>query len=269
MTICNINDQIKAGAGEKLLFIAGPCQIESLDLCLRVAEHLKKLAEKFPISLVFKASFDKANRTSISGERGLGLELGLSILKKIKDEFDVPILSDIHLPEQAAPAAEVLDIIQLPAFLCRQTDLLAAAGETGKALNIKKGQFLHPEDMAHCAAKAASTGNNNIMLCERGSCFGYRELIVDMRSLVMMRKTGYPVIFDATHSVQVMGGAGGSSGGAREYIFPLSRAAAAVGIDGLFVECHPEPEKGLSDKLSMLPLDEVSQLLEQVCRIRS
>lgn len=267
MTAITITNNIKAGDGKKLLFIAGPCQIESLDLCLSIAEYLKKLSEKFPINLVFKASFDKANRTSIGGQRGPGLELGLSILKKVKESFDVPVLSDIHLPEQAILAGEVLDILQIPAFLCRQTDLLLAAGKTGKAINIKKGQFLHPEDMIHCAQKVASTGNNNILLCERGTCFGYRELVVDMRSFLIMKQAGYPVIFDATHSVQIMGGNNGSSGGSREFIRPLSRAAAAVGIDGLFIECHPEPEKASSDKASMLPLDQVEQLLEEVCRV--
>ena len=220
------------------------------------------------MNLVFKSSYDKANRTSIKGQRGLGIDEGLKVLEKVRAALDVPILTDIHSPEEAKIAGAVVDIIQTPAFLCRQTDLLLAAGATGKPINVKKGQFLPPEDMAHVAAKIASTGNEKILLCERGACFGYRDLIVDMRSLVTMRESGYPVVFDGTHSVQSMGGKGGSSGGSREFIPPLVRAAAAVGIDGLFLECHDNPETAPSDGATMLKLPEIEALLSTAVRIR-
>lgn len=264
----NINPNIKVGPSQKLLLIAGPCQIESLEHCLKIALALQKICSSRPLSLVFKSSFDKANRTSVKGERGPGIEKGLQILAKIKKETGLPLLTDIHDVEQAKLAAEVVDVLQIPAFLCRQTDLLIAAANTGKAINVKKGQFLHPSDMAHVASKIAMQGNNNIMLCERGACFGYRDLIVDMRSFMLMRQTGYPVIFDATHSVQVMGGANGQSSGQREFILPLARAAAAVGIDGLFVECHEAPERAPSDAASMLPLDQMERLLDSVLKVK-
>lgn len=256
------------GPGQRLLVIAGPCQIESLDHCLKIGSFLRELSGRLGIQLVFKSSYDKANRTSIQGARGVGIEEGLTVLQKVRAALDVPVLTDVHSPEEARAAAAAVDVLQTPAFLCRQTDLLLAAGATGKAVNVKKGQFLAPQDMAHVAAKIASTGNHNILLCERGSCFGYRDLVVDMRALPLMHATGYPVIFDATHSVQSMGGHGGSSGGQREFIAPLSRAAAAVGIDGIFLECHDCPEKAPSDGPSMLRLEEVEPLLTSILRIR-
>ncbi len=263
-----ISDAISAGRGEKLLLIAGPCQIESLEHCLSIAQTLKSICLQFPVNLVFKSSFDKANRTSLGGKRGIGIEDGLKILSEIKRQVGIPVLTDIHSPEQAQLASPVVDVLQTPAFLCRQTDLLLAAGRTGKAINVKKGQFLHPSDMRHVAEKIASTGNHNILLCERGTCFGYRDLVVDMRSLLIMRDTGYPVVFDATHSVQEMGGAQGASGGNRQYVAPLACGAAAVGIDGLFIECHDNPDAAPSDGPSMLTLDAVSPLLEKICYLR-
>ena len=258
----------RVGPKEPLLVIAGPCQIESLGHCLSIGSFLKEVARRLPVQLVFKSSYDKANRTSIQGKRGLGIEEGLAVLANVRATLDVPVLTDVHSPEEATAAGAVVDVVQTPAFLCRQTDLLLAAGATGKTVNVKKGQFLAPQDMAHVAAKIASSGNQNIMLCERGSCFGYRDLVVDMRSLPLMHAAGYPVIFDATHSVQSMGGSSGASGGQREFIPPLARAAAAVGIDGIFIECHDYPEKAPSDGASMLPLDAVEPLLSSVLRIR-
>lgn len=252
---------------EKLLLIAGPCQIESRDHCFKLAEILKKYVRDLPVNLVFKSSFDKANRTSLQGQRGVGIEKGLRILEDVKKSFDLPVLTDVHSPEQARTAAEVVDILQTPAFLCRQTDLLTAVGETGKPVNIKKGQFLSPEDMRFVAEKVSQTGNRNIMLCERGSSFGYRDLVVDMRSFVIMKEAGYPVIFDATHSVQSMGGAGGKSGGSRQYIFPLLRAAVATGVQGVFIECHDDPEKAPSDGASMLPVQQLPSILSTICLI--
>lgn len=263
-----IAPNLSVGRGEKLLLIAGPCQIESREHSLKVAEALIKIAKGLPISLVFKASYDKANRTSLKGKRGLGIEEGLSVLREVKSNLGLPVLTDIHAPEEAAVAAEVVDVIQTPAFLCRQTDLLIAAGQTGKAINVKKGQFLSPEDMTHVVEKVSSTGNQNVMVCERGTSFGYRDLIVDMRSLVIMRDTGFPVVFDATHSVQKPGASGGSSGGAREFVEPLIRAAMGVGVDGVFIECHEEPDKAPSDSASMLPLSSLRAILETACRIR-
>jgi 2-dehydro-3-deoxyphosphooctonate aldolase (KDO 8-P synthase) len=253
----------------KLLVIAGPCQIESLEHSLMIAKHLHEIAAKLPIQLVYKSSFDKANRTSLTGARGTGIEAGLEILTQVRNTYALPILTDVHSVEQARTAGAVVDILQIPAFLCRQTDLLLAAGETGKAVNVKKGQFLHPEDMRFVAEKIASTGNRQIFLCERGTCHGYRDLIVDMRSLLIMRACGYPVIFDATHSVQSMGGIGGSSGGSREYVRPLLRAATAVGVDGVFIECHQDPAHAPSDGASMLPLSELEATLREVLAIRA
>jgi len=265
---CAITPTISVGRGQDLLLIAGPCQIESLDHCLMIADTLQKFVRGLPVNLVFKSSYDKANRTSLEGKRGLGIDAGLQILAEVKKRTGLPVLTDIHTPEQAAVAAEVVDILQTPAFLCRQTDLLLAVGRTGKAVNVKKGQFLDPHDMAHVAAKIASTGNDNLMLCERGSCFGYRDLVVDMRGLIIMAESGYPVVFDATHSVQSMGGAGGASGGNRAFIPPLMRAAVATGIDGLFIECHEEPARAPSDGASMMPLDQMKGLIESACRLR-
>jgi 2-dehydro-3-deoxyphosphooctonate aldolase (KDO 8-P synthase) len=263
-----ISPDISAGDEQPLLLLAGPCQIESLDHCLMIASTLQKELRDLPVNLIFKSSFDKANRTSASSKRGPGLEAGLKVLAQVKEETGLPVITDIHSPEQAQAAAEVVDILQIPAFLCRQTDLLVAAGKTGKAINVKKGQFLHPEDMGHAAEKVSSTGNKNILLCERGTCFGYRNLVVDPRSFIIMRSSGYPVVFDATHSVQVMGGAAGKSTGNREYVAPLARAAAAIGIDGLFVECHESPDSAPSDGPNMLQINQVKPLIESICAIR-
>lgn len=250
-----------------LLLLAGPCQIETEDHALKTAEALQKIVSGLPLSLVYKSSFDKANRTSLSGKRGVGIEEGLRILEKVRKKTGLPVITDVHSPEDAHAAGEVVDILQTPAFLCRQTDLLLAAGKTGKPVNIKKGQFLHPTDMQFAAEKVISAGGKQIFLCERGTSFGYRDLVVDPRSFIMMRDLGFPVIFDATHSVQIMGGAQGSSSGQRTYIRPLVRGAIAVGIDGLFIESHEDPTKAPSDGASMLPLSEMRSLLEEASRI--
>lgn len=263
-----ITGTVSIGGNAHLVVIAGPCQIESREHAFHIAGTLKEATRALPIQLIYKSSFDKANRTSLSGRRGVGMDMGLEILRAIRDEFHLPTLTDIHLPEQAIPVAASVDVLQIPAFLCRQTDLLIAAGQTGNVIHVKKGQFLHPSDMQHVAAKIASTGNEKILLCERGTSFGYRDLIVDMRSLAIMRTLGYPVIFDATHSVQSIGGAGGSSGGSRAFIPLLARAAVAVGVDGVFIECHEDPDNAPSDGPSMLPLPEVRPLLETLVAVR-
>ena len=247
--------------------IAGPCVIESLELVMSVAEEMKKITDELKIPYTFKASFDKANRTSINGKRGPGIEEGLKILKKVKEELNLKIATDIHEPWQAEKAAEVADIIQIPAFLCRQTDLLVAAAKTGKTINIKKAQFLAPWDMKNCADKVLASGNSDIMLCERGTSFGYNTLVVDMTGLVEMKKLGYPVIFDATHSVQKPGGKGTSTGGNREYVEYLAKAAVAVGVDGLFMETHPEPDNAWSDGPNMVVLSEMKQLLQKLIKV--
>jgi len=245
--------------------ISGPCQMESLDHARKIAGSLVENCDDLGISFVFKASYDKANRSSLSGKRGLGIELGLENLAKIKDEFGCAVLTDVHEASHCAKAAEVCDILQIPAFLSRQTDLLLAAGATGRVINIKKGQFLAPWDMANAAAKVASTGNESIMLCERGTSFGYNMLVSDMRALPIMADTGYPVIFDATHSVQLPGGQGTSSGGQRQFVEPLARAALAVGCAGLFLETHEDPDKAPSDGPNMIPLDDMAGLLKRLC----
>ncbi len=254
------------GAGAPLALIAGPCVVESRDMTLRTAETLRLVAERFGLPLVFKSSYRKANRTSLSGFTGLGMDEALAVLAEVRSTFGLPVVTDIHREDEAAPAAEVADMLQIPAFLSRQTDLLLAAGRTGKAVNIKKGQFLAPGDMRHAAAKVASTGNTNILLCERGVSFGYHDLVVDMRSLVIMRGLGYPVVMDATHAVQVPS-QGEASGGRPEFILPLARAAAAVGIDAIFVETHPDPRNALSDAASQLPLSYIDVLLAQVVAV--
>ncbi|HBK67980.1 MAG TPA: 3-deoxy-8-phosphooctulonate synthase [Firmicutes bacterium] len=231
---------------------------------METAEQLKELTDRLEIPLVFKSSFDKANRTSLGSFRGEGLETGLRILAKVKKEFNLPVITDIHLPEQAAPVAEVVDILQIPAFLCRQTDLLIAAAQTHKAINVKKGQFLAPWDMKNVVDKVSQSGNNKILVTERGTSFGYNNLVVDMTGLVELRKLGYPVVFDGTHSVQKPGGQGSSTGGNREYVKDLSRAAASIGIDALFLETHPHPDQALSDGPNMVKLDELPELLKQV-----
>lgn len=264
-----ITESLTVGRGDRLLLIAGPCQIESRDHCLKIATFLADLAKRLPVDVVFKSSFDKANRTSGKSKRGIGIDEGLNILCGVREATGLPTLTDLHDTEQVAAVAQAVDVIQTPAFLCRQTDLLVAVGKTGKAVNIKKGQFLHPHDMQHVAEKVASTGNHNIMLCERGSCFGYRDLVVDMRGFEIMRATGYPIIFDATHSVQSMGGAGGASGGERKYIAPLVRAAVGAGVDGLFIECHDNPAAAPSDGPSMLPLTEMESLISTACALHA
>lgn len=245
-----------------LKLIAGPCSIESESLCLSVAEHLAKLCNDLSMPYIFKSSFDKANRTSLNSFRGHGLDQGLAVLAKVKEQIGVPVLTDIHETDQIGPVSDVVDVLQIPAFLCRQTDLLVECGKSGKAVNIKKGQFLAPEDIGYAAQKVASSGNGGVIVTERGALFGYRDLIVDMRSLVAMRSLGYPVVFDATHSVQQMGGAGGMSGGLTQFIPAQVRGAVAVGIDGLFIETHPDPEHALSDGSTMVPLENMKALLE-------
>ncbi|MBQ7170572.1 MAG: 3-deoxy-8-phosphooctulonate synthase [Synergistaceae bacterium] len=252
-----------------LAVIAGPCSLESPELGLRVAKYMKRLCDERGLLYVFKASFDKANRTSVHAWRGPGLEKGLEQLAEIKAKAGVPVLTDIHESAQAAPAGEVVDIIQIPAFLCRQTDLLVAAAKTGRVINIKKAQFLAPEDMVYAAAKCREAGNDNVMLCERGTMMGYHRLVVDMAGLVALREMGYPVVFDATHSVQRPGGLGGSSGGDYRLAFPLARAAAGVGIDVIFAETHPNPKEALSDGPNMIPLDQMAKFLDEVLAVHN
>ena len=260
---------IKVGPGKPFLLIAGPCVLESEELARHVAGQLKEIAQRLAVSLVFKSSFDKANRTSLDSYRGPGLQEGLKILDAIRQDYQVPVIADVHETYQVAEAAGVLDVLQIPAFLCRQTDLLVAAARTGKAINLKKGQFLSPWDMTNAVNKIRAAGNNNVMLCERGFSLGYNNLVVDMRSLPVMRSLGCPVVFDATHSVQLPGGAGSSSGGQREFIPVLSRAAVAAGVDGIFMEVHPEPDKALCDGPNHLPLDRVEQLLKTLLKIHA
>jgi len=255
---------VSFGGSKQLVLIAGPRAIEDESLTLRIAEGLKEATQSLGCELIFKASYDKANRTSVTSFRGLGVERGLRILERVKREFELPIVSDIHDDSQVAAAADVLDILQIPAFLSRQTDLLVAAGQSGKPINLKKGQFLAPWDIEHGVNKIASTGNEEILLTERGVSFGYNNLVVDMRSLVIMREMGYPVVFDATHSVQLPGGAGGSSSGQLQYVGALSRAAAATGIDGLFWEVRENPDQALCDGANSLPLAQVKELLKQI-----
>jgi 2-dehydro-3-deoxyphosphooctonate aldolase (KDO 8-P synthase) len=255
------------GAGHPLVLIAGPCVMENEAHTLAIARQLLEIKRELGVGVVFKASFDKANRTSVSAFRGPGLQQGLRILEEVRRQTGLPVLSDVHDAGQVDAAAEVLDILQIPAFLCRQTDLLLAAGRSGKAVNIKKGQFLAPGDMANAVTKVASTGNERILLTERGTTFGYNNLVVDMRSLAIMRETGCPVIFDATHAVQLPGGSGTCSGGQRQFVAALSRAAVAVGVDGLFWEVHPEPDQALCDGANSLPLDEVKSVLKEMMAI--
>jgi 2-dehydro-3-deoxyphosphooctonate aldolase (KDO 8-P synthase) len=258
---------IRFGGAAPLFLIAGPCVIESEAHALSMAEQLGAITEELGVPYIFKASYDKANRSSGSSFRGPQLEDGLRILDKIKKRTGLPILSDVHDMSQVGPAAEVCDILQIPAFLCRQTDLLLAAGRTGRAVNVKKGQFLSPWEIGNAAEKIASTGNEKIILTERGASFGYQNLVVDMRSFPIMRKLGYPVVFDVTHSVQLPGGEGKSSGGQPEFIEPLARAGAAVGIDGIFLEVHDNPAKALSDGTNALPLAQFKPLLQKIQRL--
>ena len=255
---------LSIGGQNPLALIAGPCVIESEKIAMEIAEKLKRITTDLHVPFIFKASYDKANRTSIKSFRGPGLNDGLKILQKIKTELDLPVLSDVHKEEEIDPAAEVLDILQIPAFLCRQTDLLVKAAQTGKPINVKKGQFLAPWDMKNVVVKLEESGNSNILLTERGATFGYNNLVVDMRSLVLMREYGYPVIFDATHSLQQPGGQGTTSGGQSEMVPDLARGAVAVGCDALFMEIHTDPSKALSDGPNMLQIDLLPELLEQL-----
>ncbi len=247
-----------------LAFIAGPCALESRNHALEVAEILKDIANRLDLTLIFKTSFDKANRTSTNAPRGLGLSEALPIFAEIRERFDLPVLTDVHLPEQCAPVAEVVDVLQIPAFLCRQTDLLGAAADTGRAVNIKKGQFLAPWDMVHVVEKVRQSGNQNVMVTERGTSFGYNTLVSDMRALPELAKDGTPVVFDATHSVQQPGGRGGSSGGQREYVPVLARAAVAVGVAAVFIETHPDPDNAPSDGPNMVPLADFENLAKDL-----
>jgi 2-dehydro-3-deoxyphosphooctonate aldolase (KDO 8-P synthase) len=258
---------IKIGDRNPLVLIAGPCVIESEKMCLETAERIKEITQRLGVPFIFKSSFDKANRSSIDSFRGPGLKKGLEILNKVRQKLNVPVLSDIHSADQAPEAAKVLDVIQIPALLCRQTDIVVAAAKTGKAVNVKKGQFLAPWDIINIIKKIESTGNKSILLTERGISFGYNNLVSDFRSLKIMRDFGYPVIYDATHSVQLSGGKGTSSGGQREFVAGLSRAAVAFGCDGLFLEVHPEPDKALSDGPNMVNLQVLEKLLIQVKKI--
>lgn len=247
---------------DKLTILAGPCVIESQEILNRTAEKLKGITEKLGINFVFKSSFDKANRSSITSFRGPGIEKGLEMLSKVKKEFDLPVVTDIHTPDQAAPAAEVADILQIPAFLCRQTDLLVAAAKTGKIVNIKKGQFLAPEQMGPLIKKVEDSGNNKILVTDRGTSFGYNNLVVDFRAIPIMQNFGYPVVFDATHSVQLPGANGCSSGGDRRFVPYLAKAAMAAGADALFFEVHPEPDKALCDGPNMIALNKAEELFK-------
>ena len=253
---------LTVGNDRVLTVIAGPCQLESADHAEMIAGRMAEICARAGAQYVFKASYDKANRTSLAGKRGLGIEAGLKVLEGVRSRMDLPVLTDIHDADQARVAAGVVDVIQIPAFLCRQTDLLLAAGETGAVVNIKKGQFLAPWDMANVAAKVASTGNDRILLTERGVTFGYNTLVADMRSLPIMARTGYPVVMDATHSVQQPGGLGGASGGQREFAPAMARAAVSLGIAGVFIETHQDPDSAPSDGPNMVPLDQMERLVE-------
>jgi 2-dehydro-3-deoxyphosphooctonate aldolase (KDO 8-P synthase) len=266
MTPIKVNN-IKIGGGNSLILIAGPCVIESETLCLETAKRIKEISGKLGIPFIFKSSFDKANRLSIDSYRGPGLKRGLEILNKVKRSLKVPVLSDVHCQKEIAAAGAVLDIIQIPAFLCRQTDIVVAAARTGKAINIKKGQFLAPWDIAPVIKKIESTGNKSILITERGVCFGYNNLVSDLRSLGIMREFGYPVIYDATHSVQLPGGKGAVSGGERQFVEGLSRAAVAFGCDGLFLEVHPQPDNAPCDGPNMIDLKTLEKLLRQIKKI--
>lgn len=262
VTVSASGGDVAIAQDRPFVLIAGPCQLESHDHARMLAERIAAAAEAADTRWIFKASYDKANRSSLEGRRGLGMEEGLKILGLIREEFGVPVLTDVHGPEQCAPVAEVVDILQIPAFLCRQTDLLLAAGGTGRAVNVKKGQFLAPWDMGNVAEKIASTGNERILLCERGTSFGYNMLVSDFRSLPIMAGTGYPVVMDATHSVQMPGGQGKSTGGKREYVEPLARAALAVGAAAVFMETHEDPDNAPSDGPNMVPVEDLGRILK-------
>lgn len=259
---------VTIGPGQPLALLGGPCAIEGEKVTLSIAERLRDICAAHDVPFVFKSSYDKANRTSIGSFRGPGLVEGLRVLRRVRDEVGVPVITDIHAPEQAAPVAEVAEILQIPAFLCRQTDLLVAAGSTGRTVNIKKGQFVSPSELGHAVRKVESTGNRRVLLTERGTTFGYNDLVVDFRSLPQLRSFGYPVVFDATHSVQLPGGLGSMSGGQRQYVAPLARAAVAVGIDALFMEIHDDPDRALSDGPNMVPIGALPRLLDTVLAVR-
>ena len=255
---------ISCGNELPIVLISGPCQIESSNHAVEIAGRLKEITTKLDIGFVYKSSFDKANRTSLTSKRGLGISEGLKALEDVAKAHECPVLTDVHLPEQCDEVGSIVDILQIPAFLCRQTDLLIAAAETGKVVNVKKGQFLAPWDMKHVAAKVSGSGNDNILLTERGTSFGYNTLVTDMRALPQLSETGYPVIFDATHSVQQPGGLGGASGGQREFVSVLSRAAVAVGVAGLFMETHEDPDNAPSDGPNMVPIKQMEALLSRL-----
>ena len=255
---------LSVGNDLPLTLISGPCQLESLTHAEEIAGRLQEICRKAGVGLIFKASFDKANRTSLEGARGPGMDKGLKILKSVRDSIGCPTLTDVHTPDQCAETAEAVDVLQIPAFLCRQTDLLLAAGQTGAAINIKKGQFLAPWDMAHAAAKVESTGNDQILLTERGTSFGYNALVADMRSLPIMAQTGYPVVMDATHAVQEPGGQGAASGGRREFAPALARSAVSLGIAAVFIETHQDPDHAPSDGLNMIPLSQMERLIDDL-----
>lgn len=259
--------KITLGGGKELVLIAGPCVIESEDQIFVSAETLKKLSDKLSIPLIFKSSYDKANRSSVDSYRGPGLDQGLLFLEKIKKEFNVPVVTDVHSPKEAIAAAEVCDVLQIPAFLCRQTDLILAAAHTGKVVKVKKGQFLAPWDMQNVVEKIESTGNKQILLTDRGTSFGYNNLVSDMRAIPIMQELGYPVCFDATHSVMLPGGRGTASGGQREFVPTLAKAAIAAGADALFIETHPNPSEAMSDKETQIPLHELESLLTHLKRL--
>ncbi|MGC1310051.1 MAG: 3-deoxy-8-phosphooctulonate synthase [Phormidesmis sp.] len=264
-----VTEDLTIGSGQPLTLISGPCVIESEDFTLKMADEIRKVTDKLGISFIFKSSFDKANRTSIQSFRGHNIDEGLEILQKVKDKIGVPVLTDIHESNQAATAAEVVDVLQIPAFLCRQTDLLMAAAATGKTINVKKGQFLAPWDMKNVVKKLETGGASKILLTERGTSFGYNALVVDFRSLPQMHEFGYPVVFDATHSVQMPGGKGDSSGGQRKFVPTMAKAAVAIGIDALFMEVHENPDDAPSDGPNMLPLENLEGLLKQLLAVRS
>lgn len=266
--LVDLGSRVKCGDGQPMVVIAGPCVVESRDLAFEVATTMKEICSRVGVNYVFKASYDKANRTAASSFRGPGRDEGLAVLAEIRDSLGLPVLTDIHESADAEIAAKVVDVLQIPAFLCRQTDLLVAAAKTGKAVNVKKGQFLAPWEMRNVVDKLRSAGGENVMVTERGSSFGYNTLVVDYRSLPQLRLAGAPVIFDVTHSVQQPGGQGTSSGGQREFAGTLARAAVAVGVDGLFMEVHPDPDKGRSDGPNMIPLHRVEKLLAQLVKIR-
>lgn len=268
VSTCPVTPQVAIGQGCPLVFIAGPCVLESRQLALEVAGALEELARQFQIPLIFKSSFDKANRSSIASFRGPGLETGLAWLEEVKRATGLPVLTDVHEPWQAAEAARIVDVLQVPAFLCRQTDLVLACGRTGKAVNVKKGQFMAPDDMNNVVAKVLSTGNQAVTLTERGSCFGYHNLVVDLRSLAIMRRFA-PVIFDVTHSLQLPGGLGHATAGDKQFFLHLARGAVACGVDGLFAEVHPDPPKALSDPTTQLSLAEFRELVEQALTVRA